>query len=70
MKKYVPVEGDYKFTSSRCGVSLDGKLYALLTGMEGYPNLVISDGIVRKAGVKGVLTGLEVRLEERAQSSQ
>ena len=70
MKKYISVEGNYRFTSSRCGVSLDGKLYAILTGMDDYPNLVIADGRVRSAGVNGVLTGLEVRIEERSQSSQ
>ena len=68
--RYNRVSGKYRFISTRCGTSLNGKMYALLTGMDGNPNLVVAGESVRPAGVKGILTGLEVRLEERTQSSQ
>ena len=61
--------GRYRFYSEACGGLFGGKLYAVLTGLDGTQSVLWKDGEAEPVALRGYLSGVFVR-EEVIQSSQ
>ena len=61
--------GRYRFYSEACGGLFCGKLYAVLTGLDGTQSVLWKDGEAEPVALRGYLSGVFVR-EEVIQSSQ